>query len=144
MENIEKFYKNKKVFVTGHTGFKGSWLVSVLLKYGAQVTGYSKNDSKITLLGVPDKPGVAAKIFGSLAKENINVDMIVQNVSIDGKFSDQHIEFISTERPDILVVSGFNSILPSDLLSTSKYFPVYQNRNNHRFLPCTNYSYNAE
>ena len=46
MENIEKFYKNKKVFVTGHTGFKGSWLVSVLLKYGAQVTGYSKNDSK--------------------------------------------------------------------------------------------------
>ena len=49
---------------------------------------FSKNDSKITLLGIPDKPGVAAKIFGSLAKKNINVDMIVQNISIDGKFSD--------------------------------------------------------
>jgi len=49
---------------------------------------FSKNDSKITLLGVPDKPGIAAKIFGSLAKQDINVDMIVQNISVDGKFSD--------------------------------------------------------
>ncbi len=49
---------------------------------------YSKNDSKITLLGIPDKPGVAAKIFGSLADEDINVDMIVQNISSDGKYSD--------------------------------------------------------
>ena len=49
---------------------------------------FSKNDSKITLLGVPDKPGVAAKIFGSLARKDINVDMIVQNISVDGKFSD--------------------------------------------------------
>ncbi len=46
MNDIEKFYKNKKVFVTGHTGFKGSWLISVLLKYGSIVTGYSKNDYK--------------------------------------------------------------------------------------------------
>ena len=49
---------------------------------------FSKKDSKITLLGVPDKPGVAAKIFGSLASQDINVDMIVQNISADGKFSD--------------------------------------------------------
>ena len=49
---------------------------------------FSKDDSKITLLGVPDKPGVAAKIFGSLARQDINVDMIVQNISVDGKFSD--------------------------------------------------------
>jgi len=49
---------------------------------------YSKNDSKITLLGIPDKPGIAAKIFGSLADDDINVDMIVQNISSDGKYSD--------------------------------------------------------
>ena len=49
---------------------------------------FSKNDSKITLLGIPDRPGVAAKIFGSLAKQDVNVDMIVQNISTDGKFSD--------------------------------------------------------
>jgi len=46
MDKINNFYKNKKVFVTGHTGFKGSWLVAVLLKLGAKVTGYSLNDEK--------------------------------------------------------------------------------------------------
>jgi len=45
---------------------------------------YSKNESKITISGIPDKPGISAKIFGLLAKNNINVDMIVQNISQDG------------------------------------------------------------
>lgn len=35
------FYKGKKVLVTGHTGFKGSWLCRLLLKLGAEVTGYA-------------------------------------------------------------------------------------------------------
>ncbi len=53
------------------------------------VTGItsSENESKITLKGIPDKPGIAAKIFGTLAKANINVDMIVQNITDDGKFA---------------------------------------------------------
>ena len=46
MDSLEKFYNNKRVFITGHTGFKGSWLCSVLLKFGAQITGYSINDEK--------------------------------------------------------------------------------------------------
>ena len=41
-------------------------------------------ESKMTLLGVPDKPGVSALLFESLAKANVNVDMIVQNTSIEG------------------------------------------------------------
>ncbi|MFP6733404.1 MAG: aspartate kinase [Rhodospirillales bacterium] len=45
----------------------------------------SKDDAKITLLRVADRPGVAAGIFGPLAEAAINVDMIVQNVSEDGK-----------------------------------------------------------
>ena len=45
---------------------------------------YSKNESKITISGVPDKPGISATIFGVLSKNNINVDMIVQNISQDG------------------------------------------------------------
>lgn len=44
----------------------------------------NKNEAKISLLGVPDKPGIAAKIFGEMAKANINVDMIIQNVSANG------------------------------------------------------------
>jgi aspartate kinase len=46
---------------------------------------YSRDEAKITLIGVEDRPGVAAAIFGPLADASINVDMIVQNVSEDGK-----------------------------------------------------------
>ena len=45
MEKLSTFYKNKKVFVTGHTCFKGSWLVSALLYFGAKVSGYSISDT---------------------------------------------------------------------------------------------------
>ena len=45
---------------------------------------YSNNESKITISGIPDKPGISAQIFGLLADNNINVDMIVQNISQDG------------------------------------------------------------
>lgn len=43
MENLElgRFYRGKRVFVTGHTGFKGSWLCRILLQLGAEVTGYA-------------------------------------------------------------------------------------------------------
>ena len=53
------------------------------------VTGLtsSENEAKITLKGIPDKPGVAATIFGLLAKYKINVDMIVQNITDDGKYA---------------------------------------------------------
>ena len=47
-----------------------------------------KGDAKVTLIGVPDVPGVAAKIFGPLAEHAINVDVIVQNISQDGKSTD--------------------------------------------------------
>ncbi len=49
---------------------------------------YSRDDAKVTLVGVPDRPGVAAAIFGPLADAHINVDMIVQNVSADGTLTD--------------------------------------------------------
>ncbi|MBX7199466.1 MAG: aspartate kinase [Rhodospirillaceae bacterium] len=45
---------------------------------------YSRDEAKVTLVGVQDQPGVAAGIFGPLADANINVDMIVQNASSDG------------------------------------------------------------
>ena len=48
---------------------------------------YTKDEAKITLSRVLDKPGVSSKIFGPLAKGNINVDMILQNISQDGKFA---------------------------------------------------------
>jgi aspartate kinase len=54
------------------------------------VTGiaYSKDEAQITLRRVADKPGVAASVFGPLAEASINVDMIVQNISEDGRHTD--------------------------------------------------------
>jgi len=49
---------------------------------------YSRDEAKITLVRVADRPGVAAAIFGPLADANVNVDMIVQNVSEDGTSTD--------------------------------------------------------
>lgn len=57
---------------------------------GQVVSGiaYAKDEAKVTIQQVADKPGVAASIFGPLAEANINVDMIVQNLSSDGKRTD--------------------------------------------------------
>jgi aspartate kinase len=54
------------------------------------ITGiaYDRNEAKVTLTDVPDRPGVVAHVFGPLADANINVDMIVQNMSHDGKTTD--------------------------------------------------------
>ena len=49
---------------------------------------YSRDEAKVTLVRVADRPGVAAAIFGPLAEAAVNVDMIVQNVSEDGKSTD--------------------------------------------------------
>ena len=60
------------------------------IDYSKVVTGvaYSKDDAKITLIGVEDKPGVAADIFEPLSKDQVNVDMVIQNISSDGKKTD--------------------------------------------------------
>jgi len=60
------------------------------IDYKNVVTGvsYSKNDAKVSLVGVVDKPGVAADIFEPLGQNNINIDMVIQNTSSDGKKTD--------------------------------------------------------
>ena len=54
------------------------------------ITGITstKSDSKITIIGVKDKPGVAASIFKPLSLNHVNVDMVVQNISLNGKETD--------------------------------------------------------
>ena len=60
------------------------------IDYTKSVTGvaYSKDDAKITIVGVEDRPGVAANIFEPLSKAQINVDMVIQNISSDQKTTD--------------------------------------------------------
>jgi aspartate kinase len=58
---------------------------------------YSRDEGKITLLGVADRPGVAASIFGPLADSSVNVDMIVQSTSADGKSTDITFTVVKTD-----------------------------------------------
>lgn len=57
--NYQEFYKDKKIFITGHTGFKGTWLCMILLELGAKVTGYalepSTEPSLFSMLGMQQK-----------------------------------------------------------------------------------------
>ena len=85
------------------------------------VTGiaYSRDEAKITLTRVSDRPGVAAQIFGPLAQASVNVDMIVQNISDDGHSTDMT---FTVGRADLersvqileqhLAAIGYQSILP--------------------------------
>ena len=76
-----------------------------------RVTGlaYSRDEARITLTGVENKPGVSAAIFGPLADKGINVDMIVQNVTEDGKSTDLTFTVTKGELPRALeIVNGPN------------------------------------
>jgi aspartate kinase len=57
------------------------------INYKKTVTGiaYSKNNAKVSIIGVVDKPGVAADVFEPIGENNINIDMVIQNTSLDGK-----------------------------------------------------------
>jgi len=69
------------------TNQKGTYIVNekkLIEKEVVSGVSYSKDESKVTISGIPDKPGIAAKIFRILSRNNINIDMIVQNISQDG------------------------------------------------------------
>jgi aspartate kinase len=67
---------------------------------------YDKNQAKITVLAVPDKPGIAAKLFKGIADANIVVDMIVQNVSSDGKATDISFTVHKTDAKKAVKLTG--------------------------------------
>jgi len=66
-----------------HQG-EGTWVKSedaIMEKAIVSAVTHDFSEAKVTVAGVPDKPGVAARLFGALAESNVNVDMIIQNVS---------------------------------------------------------------
>jgi len=80
IEVKSSFVKKSGTLITKRSNITGNKIV----------TGISstQNDSKVSLIGVKDKPGVAASIFKPLSKRSINVDMVVQNISANGKETD--------------------------------------------------------
>ncbi len=67
---------------------------------------YDKNQAKITVVAVPDRPGIAAKLFKGIADANIVVDMIVQNVSSDGKATDISFTVPKTDSKKTVKLTG--------------------------------------
>src|SRR5690606_1165497 len=65
---------------------------------------YARDEAKITMLKLEDKPGIAARIFVPLADASINVDMIVQNVTADGRHADMTFTVQASELPRALEV----------------------------------------
>lgn len=82
----ETFWKNKKVFLTGHTGFKGSWMSLWLLKHGAQLTGYS--------LGLPTQPSLF---------EELKIDKEMNSISADIRDLDKVKSAVKSANPDIVI-----------------------------------------
>lgn len=72
-----------------------------------------KNQARIILRNIQDKPGIAAEIFSSIAKENINVDMIIQNVGIDGT---TNLGFTVPENELELTKKAMKEILDSNII----------------------------
>ena len=70
---LQKFYKNKKILITGHTGFKGIWLTNILVSFGAKLYGISLNDShKKNYLELSDKKIMKNYYFNLLNKTKLN------------------------------------------------------------------------
>ncbi len=67
---------------------------------------YDKNQSKVTIIGVPDKPGIASKLFGAVAGANVVVDMIVQNISHETKATDISFTVPRTESKRAVKIAG--------------------------------------
>jgi len=97
------------------------------IDYKKSVTGvaYSKDDAKITIIGVEDRPGVAANIFEPLSKAQINVDMVIQNISSDQKTTD--ITF-TVKRDEVLntkkILKDNNKIIYKDIIQNDKVAKV--------------------
>ena len=77
---------------------------------------YSRDEAKITVMGVADRPGVAASIFGPLADGSVNVDMIVQNISADGTTDLTFTVTVADLERSIAILENARSVVAYDRL----------------------------
>lgn len=109
VNNLEKFFKNKKIIITGHTGFKGSWLTLWLLKYNSKIVGISLKESKKNLFYKSLE--IEKKIKNYYFDINLNLSLLKK--------------IIKLEKPDFI----FN-LAAQAIVSKSYYDPIYTLKNN--------------
>ena len=122
---FSNIYFGKKVLVTGHTGFKGSWLTCWLLKLGAEVVGVSKD--------VPTKPAMF---------EDLQLESMVKHHVCDIRDLDRLSNIINVERPDVIfhlaaqaIVSTSYELVNFIAHHVSKASPVFGSSPEFRMLP---------
>lgn len=103
MTNMNEFYKNRKVLITGHTGFKGSWLCLLLLHFGADVTGYS--------LDAPSNPSLF---------EMCNLENKIRHYKGDVRDLEGLKRVFETEKPEIVIHMAAQPIVRESYVN-----PVY-------------------
>lgn len=82
MKNIIEVFKNKKVLITGHTGFKGSWLCKLLLEFGSKVSGISLEADKISLYNLLKLDNEVDSHICDIRKLE-NIDRIIKEINPD-------------------------------------------------------------
>ena len=148
MDNLMNFYKDRNVFITGHTGFKGSWMVKLLKMAGANVTGYSleapTNPSLYKIAEI--EKGMASSIIGDIRDlEHLKTALKQSNPEIVIHMAAQPIVIASYNDPVYTYetnVMGTVNILEAVrecknvLVTTFKYYPEYpRSVTNHYFSP---------
>lgn len=107
MNTLYNFYKGKKVFVTGHTGFKGSWLCLLLNKLGAQVYGYSLN------------PPTSPSLY-NLA----NIDDICNSTIGDIREYDKLLSVLLDIKPEIVIHMAAQSLVRESYISPRETYEI--------------------
>ena len=121
MRNFLKFYKNKKIFITGHTGFKGIWLTNTLLHLGASVTGFSLKDNKISNYKKNCNYKKVKNIFGNILDKNLLEKKIKQyKPQIIFHLAAQALVISSIKKPVYTIETNVNGTL--NILEACKKF----------------------
>ena len=122
MDKINKFFRNKKILITGNTGFIGSWLTIVLLNHGAKITGISKDTGEINGL---------FKILK--LKKDIHFKLLnLTNEKLTANFlKNKNFDVIVHLAAEPLVYDGYKSpniVIKNNILSTLNLFNCFKNK----------------
>ena len=122
MEKMKSFYKNKRILVTGATGFKGAWLCSWLLKLGAKVygTGYNPNQNKGLFYKLSLQKKINLKIFDIRDYRKLSSFVYRSKPSIIFHLAAQPLIYESYKKP--LLTFEVNCLGTLNILEVTKNF----------------------